>query len=156
MSSDLVNKCVAGDVLTTLGLVKAIRTENNGRGGGKRVDCLFLLCLDAVSVVNHQRRTKELGSTSDSFMKSQNMADSISPQHMPDFTMKDLKFIVRFTESFGGEQFRLVDKAIPDSFRILDIFHRRIVIVFVLSTFIMGVCSMQVTSSRSLPIHLRA
>lgn len=120
MKNDLVNCCTAGDVVTVVGLVKVIDAEVGGGGrsykSGKQGNCLFLLYLDAVSIVNHNVRAKE-DENGEKPERRKSLMDGAAVPNMVDFTMRDLKFVLEFTSRFQGDQFRSVFKR---NGRILD------------------------------------
>lgn len=111
MKSDLVNCCTAGDVVTVIGLVNVIDAEAGGSGksykSGKQGSCLFLLYLDAVSIVNHNVGAKK-EENKEKPEKRKSLMDGAAAPNMVDFTMKDLEFVLHFTSRFQGDQFRLV------------------------------------------------
>ncbi|GMH34114.1 hypothetical protein BSKO_01948 [Bryopsis sp. KO-2023] len=109
LTNDLVDCCVAGDVVTVLGLVKVINTEANGGGklsrGSKQSDCLFLLYLEAISVMNRRERKGDEGGGTEK-PETLDLAEGVTAPDTPEFTMKDLRFVLKFSEEFQGDQFR--------------------------------------------------
>ncbi|MEW5300243.1 MAG: hypothetical protein WDW36_003185 [Sanguina aurantia] len=129
----LVDSCTVGDVVTVLGHVKVLATGEDlgkgggggggkpgggrgggggGGGGGGSKQGLFLIYLDAISVVNG--RPSNRPSHSDL-----NAAEGIVPgcdvaPGMPPFTQKDLEFVIKFSEDYEGDQLRqLVQSLCP-------------------------------------------
>jgi hypothetical protein len=87
-----------------------------GKGKGQAKQNLFLIYLDALSVVNNKRASKESGAQQ---QPQQSQADqqqqaafeqqlllqrglSSAAPNMPDFTLKDLQFILTFTGTYAG------------------------------------------------------
>jgi hypothetical protein len=113
---------VVGDVISVLGMVKVLATGDGkpagaqaGKGKGQAKQNLFLIYLDALSVVNNKRASKGPGAEQQQPQQSQ--ADqqqqaaleqqlllqrglSSAAPNMPDFTLKDLQFILTFTGTY--------------------------------------------------------
>eukprot|EP00798_Chlamydomonas_sp_ICE-L_P022085 gene22085-29149_t len=87
MCGDLVDSCVAGDIINVLGLVKVLATGDD---------------LDALSMVNESRPAKTRAMGTDSLAHPPNM-----PQG---FTPRDLDFVAKFTEGFSPRDLDFVAK----------------------------------------------
>lgn len=126
LREDLVAGCVVGDVITVLGLVKVLATGDAKPAGpaagkikGQAKQNLFLIYLDALSIVNNKRADKGLPQQQpeqqphseqqqqqfDQQLQLQRQLSAAAP-NMPDFTLKDLQFILTFTEAYEGDQLR--------------------------------------------------
>ncbi|WIA40343.1 hypothetical protein OEZ86_013710 [Tetradesmus obliquus] len=132
LKQDLVGSCVVGDVVTVLGLVKVLATgdtKTSGPPGGKKQapkQNLFLIYVDALSLVNNKRAAKAVPDAAAAAGEQQtpqvveqqlqlqrqlSAAASAAP-NMPDFTLKDLQFILTFTEAYEGDQLRQLVSAL--------------------------------------------
>lgn len=133
LRDDLVGSCVVGDVISVLGLVKVLATGDNklsgppGKSkGGQPKQNLFLIYVDALSVVNNKRagrgqpqpqqqgQGQQQGQSEADQQQQQQFEQQLLLQrdlsaaapNMPDFTLKDLQFILTFTEAYEGDQLR--------------------------------------------------
>ncbi|KAF6258257.1 MCM2/3/5 family-domain-containing protein [Scenedesmus sp. NREL 46B-D3] len=131
LKQDLVGSCVVGDVVAVLGLVKVLATGDakpSGPPGAKKQapkQNLFLIYVDALSLVNNKRAAKSVQlqdqATADAAaggqqtqqvleqqlqLQRQLSASASAAPNMPDFTLKDLQFILTFTEAYEGDQLR--------------------------------------------------
>eukprot|EP00873_Tetraselmis_striata_P017384 jgi/Tetstr1/437648/TSEL_026315.t1 len=107
LRGDLVDSCSAGDVVTVMAVVKVMNAQaskgggGGGKGGnaGKAQSAMFLLYLDAVSA----------GAQPPGAQQTQ--------QQQEPFSLRDLQFIVKFSQETEGEQFRhLVHAMCPQIF----------------------------------------
>lgn len=106
--------------------VKVINTEPDTAGsrpkGGQRTQCLFLLYIEAVSVLNSRgARPRPLASPPSPKKARCDDATSLQlrslslPSAIQDFSARDLEFVVRFTQEYRGEQFRHLVRALCPS-----------------------------------------
>ncbi|CAL8468614.1 g8154 [Coccomyxa elongata] len=111
LKEDLVDSCTAGDVVTIVGIVKVINTE--ALAGGQKANntkALFLLYIDAVSIVARRSTAMRTAKRSDGRFKAEEpdteQMDESVPPNVTSFSNRDLQFIVKFHSDFAGHQFR--------------------------------------------------
>ncbi|EIE22418.1 MCM-domain-containing protein [Coccomyxa subellipsoidea C-169] len=111
LKEDLVDSCTAGDVVTVVGIVKVVNTEVvPGGNKAKNAKALFLLFLDAISIVAKRSSVTRAVQTTDGFVKAEQLSqeplEESVPPNMDSFSTRDLSFIVKFHTEFSGQQFR--------------------------------------------------
>eukprot|EP00775_Hariotina_reticulata_P012205 gene12205-12342_t len=128
LQQDLAGSCVVGDVVSVLGLVKVLASGDSkpqgppGKAKQGTKQSLFLIYLDALSVVNNKRAIKT-AQQEDQPDPQQALQEQVqlhrqlaaSAPNMPDFTVKDLQFILTFTEAYEGDQLRQLVAALCPS-----------------------------------------
>ncbi|DBA93068.1 TPA: DNA replication licensing factor mcm8, variant 3 [Trebouxia sp. C0005] len=107
LTRDLVDSCSAGDLVTVLGIVKVLSTDAEAGGKGSKGTAgkrsLFLLYLDAVSVVNQRGANQSCKDTTDQISQP---IDHLPSHQATSFTLRDLHFIVKFAQEYKGQQLK--------------------------------------------------
>ncbi|CAD7699627.1 unnamed protein product [Ostreobium quekettii] len=128
LAEDLVDSCIAGDIVTVVGKVKVINTEPHTAGakakGGQRAHCLFLLYIEAVSITNARgqgaRQLPDVAApfracTQDERPRLQAPLATIPPPCGINFTHRDLEFIVKFSQVYCGRQLQMLVRSLCPS-----------------------------------------